>query len=72
MPRANAEGILNQEPDIDNRQTKMAGTQVPAIFACMMIYPAIFRGELLVQMVPSSSRVTASVPFTFTRAGSSA
>ena len=54
------------------RKTKMAGTQVPAIFACMMIYPAIFRGELLVQMVPSSSRVTAKVPFTLIRAGSSA
>ena len=33
---------------------------------------ATFKGELSVQMVPSKSFVTASVPFTLTRAGSSA
>ena len=32
---------------------------------------ATFKGELSVQMVPSKSFVTASVPFTLTRAGSS-
>ena len=33
---------------------------------------ATFKGELSVQMVPSKSFVMASVPFTLTRAGSSA
>ena len=41
-------------------------------FCSFYLQPAILRGELAVQMVPSSSRVSASIPLTETRAGSSA
>ena len=47
-------------------------TQVRPPFCSFYLQPAILRGELAVQRVPSSSRVSASVPLAETRAGSSA
>ena len=58
--------------DIRQKDMQKRRTQVRPPFCSFYLQPAILRGELAVQMVPSSSRVSASVPLTETRAGSSA
>ena len=57
---------------LNHRCMQKRRTQVRPPFCSFYLQPAILRGELAVQMVPSSSRVSASVPLTETRAGSSA
>ena len=57
---------------LNHRCMQKRRTQVRPPFCSFYLQPAILRGELAVQMVPSSSRVSASVPLAETRAGSSA